>query len=56
MIIRAVEICPKCHQYDPWRKTTSRIVKGERRLYVKCRRCGQKETIVYQKYPNGVQS
>ena len=48
MIVRQIEKCPVCGQHDPWRKVSSRVVKGERRLYVKCRRCGRKETIVYR--------
>ena len=47
MIIRPVEICPKCGQWMPWRKVSSRVVNGERRLYVRCVRCGAKETIAY---------
>lgn len=48
MIIRYIEKCPACGQWNPWRKVSSRIVKGKRRQYVKCRRCGRKETVEYR--------
>lgn len=51
MIIREIEICPRCGQYNPWRKGSrgkSLVVNGERRLYVFCRRCGKREVIVYR--------
>lgn len=48
MIIREIERCPRCGQWNPWRKTSSRLVKGLRRLYVTCRRCGRKETVEYR--------
>ena len=48
MTIRYIEICPKCGQWMPWRKMTTRTVKGERRQYSKCCRCGARETIVYK--------
>ncbi len=32
----------------PWRKETSRIIKGVRTLYVKCRRCGKRDKIEYR--------
>jgi DNA-directed RNA polymerase subunit M/transcription elongation factor TFIIS len=48
MITRDVEVCPKCGQHDPWRKYSSRTVHGQRRIYVKCKRCGAREVIVYR--------
>lgn len=48
MITRNLEVCPKCGQYDPWRKYSTRVVRGQRRVYVKCKRCGRREVIVYQ--------
>lgn len=51
MIVRAIEICPNCGQYDPWRKGRkgrSLVVDGERRIYVTCRRCGRHDVIVYR--------
>ena len=48
MIVRNVEICPGCGQWMPWRKVSSRVVKGVRRVYVKCKRCGRAETIEYR--------
>ena len=48
MIIRNLETCPHCGQYDPWRKYSTRTVRGERRVYVKCRRCGAREVVVYR--------
>lgn len=48
MIVRTVEICPVCGQWSPWRKVSSRIVNGRRRVYVTCRRCGRKETVEYR--------
>ena len=49
MICREIEVCPKCGQWDPWRKVSSRIVNGIRRVYVACRRCGAREIVVYNK-------
>lgn len=37
-----------CGQHDPWRKRRSLVVKGERRVYVRCKRCGHKDIIVYR--------
>ena len=48
MIVRNVEKCPKCGQWDPWRKVSSRTVKGLKRVYVKCKRCGCRETVEYR--------
>jgi endogenous inhibitor of DNA gyrase (YacG/DUF329 family) len=48
MIVRKKEKCPVCGQADPWRKYSSRIVRGERRVYVKCVRCGKKEVVTYR--------
>lgn len=48
MIIRYIEVCPKCGQWMPWRKVTTKFVKGEKTQYSKCCRCGAKETIVYR--------
>ena len=48
MIVRAIEVCPVCGQWMPWRKVSSRIVKGVRRQYVRCKRCGRPETIEYR--------
>jgi len=48
MIIRYIEKCPRCGQWMPWRKVSTKIVKGERTQYSKCCRCGMKETIVYR--------
>ena len=51
MITREIEICPHCGQFDPWRKGKrgkSLTIKGERRLYVSCKRCGAHEVIVYR--------
>ena len=47
MIRRAIEVCPRCGQWQPWRKYSTRIVDGQRRVYVRCRRCGKRETVVY---------
>lgn len=48
MIIRRIETCPKCGKWQPWRKYSTRIVKGERRVYVKCANCGKREVVVYR--------
>lgn len=48
MIVREIEVCPRCGQYEPWRKVSSRIVRGVRRVYVKCRRCGAREMVEYR--------
>lgn len=48
MIIRKIEVCPDCGKFNPWRKRRSLVVKGERRVYVACKRCGRKEVIVYR--------
>ena len=56
MITREIEICPHCGQFDPWRKGKrgkSLTIKGERRLYVICKRCGAHEVIVYRKKKGG---
>lgn len=53
MIIRKLEICPKCGQWDPWRqyaKKLTNLAPGEvARKYVKCRRCGKTETVSIRK-------
>lgn len=51
MIIRPLEKCPACGQLNPWRKYASKLIRGERRIYAKCSRCGRKETIVYRPEP-----
>ncbi len=48
MIVRKIEVCPKCGKVMPWVKRRSMVVRGERRVYVKCSRCGQKEVVVYR--------
>jgi len=48
MIIRKLEICPRCGKHLPWRKYSTRTVRGERRIYVKCVNCGKHETVVYR--------
>lgn len=47
MIVRKIEVCPKCGKVNPWRKRGSKIVRGQRRIYVKCVRCGVYDTIIY---------
>ena len=44
MIYVQNEYCPSCGQVDPWRKVATKIVNGVRTQYVRCRRCGAKET------------
>ena len=51
MIIRYIEKCHACGQLDPWRKVSTRTVKGVKTTYVKCRRCGAKETVKYVDRP-----
>lgn len=51
MIIRYIEKCPQCGQWDPWRKVTTKVVKGEKTQYSKCKRCGRKETIIFRLRP-----
>ena len=48
MIIRKLEICPRCGKTMPWRKYSTRIVQGERRIYVRCLRCGAKNVVIYR--------
>lgn len=48
MIVRKIERCPKCGQIDPWRKYKTATVNGECRRYVKCKRCGKRETMVWR--------
>lgn len=48
MIIREIEVCPKCGKVNPWRKYSTRVVRGERRDYVKCVRCGKREMVAYR--------
>ena len=47
MIRRTIEICPRCGQYMPWRKYSCHKVQGQKRVYVKCWRCGKREVILY---------
>lgn len=49
VVIREIEQCPRCGQYSPWRKTSSRVVRGERRIYAKCWRCGARSMIIYRR-------
>ena len=49
MIVREIEVCPQCGQYDPWRKYSTRTIRGQRRIYVKCKRCGLRDVVVYKK-------
>lgn len=48
MIIRKLEVCPHCGQYMPWRRYASKVIDGIRRQYVRCKRCGAKEVVVYR--------
>ena len=48
MITREIEVCPHCGQHGPWRKYSTRTVRGQKRVYVKCKRCGAREVIVYR--------
>ena len=48
MIVREIEVCPKCGQWNPWRKVSSRTALGVKRVYVRCFRCGKRETIEYR--------
>lgn len=48
MIVREIEVCPKCGQWNPWRKVSSRTAGGVKRVYVRCFRCGKRETIEYR--------
>lgn len=49
MIVRYLEKCPQCGQWDPWRQYAKKVRglgTGEvLRKYVKCRRCGRLEVI-----------
>jgi len=36
-----------CGQWSPWRKYSSRSVRGQRRIYGKCKRYGKREVVVY---------
>jgi ribosomal protein S27AE len=49
VIVRKIETCPKCGKWQPWRKYSTRVIKGERRIYVKCVRCGAREVVVYRR-------
>ena len=51
MIIRQIEVCPRCGKHNPWRKRRSYVVHGERRIYVRCVNCGAKEVVVYRQTP-----
>lgn len=48
MVTRKIEICPNCGQWDPWRKYSSKVVKGQRRMYVRCKRCGKREVVIFK--------
>lgn len=48
MVVRNLEMCPKCGLANPWRKYASRVTHGERVIYVRCRGCGARETVVYR--------
>ena len=48
MIVRPLEFCPACGTVNPWRKRGSKVVRGERRIYVICRSCGKKDVVVYR--------
>lgn len=54
MVIRNLETCPRCGKANPWRKYTSRVVQGERVVYVLCRGCGKREKVVYRKNAESV--
>lgn len=47
MIRRYIEICPKCGQFKPWQSYSTRVVHGQRRQYVRCKRCGKRDVIIY---------
>lgn len=48
MIVRNIEICPACGQWDPWRKVSQYFgADGSKYVYVKCKRCRRKEVIRY---------
>ena len=54
MIIRQIEVCPRCGKHNPWRKRRSYVVHGERRIYVRCVNCGAKEVVVYRQTPQNL--
>ena len=47
MILRYIEICPHCKCVMPWRKRAIKVARGQRRVYVECRRCKAHDVIVY---------
>ena len=47
MFRRQIEVCPACGQWEPWRKVTTHIVRGQKRVYVECFRCGFRDVAVY---------
>ena len=53
MIVRYVEKCPACGQWEPWRQYAKKLrgLVGDEvaRKYVKCRRCGFREVISVRK-------
>ena len=53
MIVRYVERCPNCGQWEPWRQYAKKLrgLGGDEvaRKYVKCRRCGYREVISIRK-------
>ena len=51
MIIRHIEVCPKCGQWAPWKKRRTMVKDGVRRTYVVCKNCGHKDTVVYVRPP-----
>lgn len=52
MIRRYIEVCPKCGQFKPWQSYSTRVVHGQRRQYVRCKRCGKRDVIVYFQPPD----
>lgn len=48
MIVRKLERCHVCGAANPWRKYASRVVRGEKRIYVVCKVCGAHETVVFR--------
>lgn len=54
MVVRKLETCPRCGMVNPWRKYTSRVVHGERVIYVLCSGCGCREKVIYRENAQSV--
>lgn len=47
IVRRQIEVCPHCGKWQPWVSYARTTVRGQKRVYARCKRCGTRATILY---------